>query len=568
MKFSKIRYKNVLSFGNHFTEVQLDRSPSTIIEGFNGGGKSTLLDSICFVLFGKPFRKITKSHLVNHKNKKDLVVEVEFTSGDVPYMIRRGINPALFEIWRDGEMVDQTAAVKDYQVYLEQSILKFDFSTFTQLVILGKATYVSFMRMDAAGRRKFSENMMNLVIFSTMNEIHKQKYNELKLELLELTSDAKILRERQVVRKKYLEDLEADYVVQKEGNVKKIDEQIDALNVRAWELENDWAELDAQRPQLSATTNQDKLEGLIDMRSKLNAKMSVIQPEIAFFKKHDTCPTCSQPIDEIMREEKIKAFDVKLTKLKGAVEQMSGELATVRALIDEENKLVQRSREITQQQQSIRTSITSINKQIDVLQESKHTSVPNRDKIEAEILILKDIDAAVESAMADRTEAVTKSEYFELMLSMLKDTGIKSMVIKKYVPIINATINNYLTRLGFFAKFVMDENFDERIYARGIDELSYANFSEGEKLRIDLAILLAWRDIAKAKSGMHCNLLILDEILDSSLDSVGCDAFMEIITHPSSNTNLFVVSHSPDKWADKFRSSLKFEKVDGFSQLK
>lgn len=567
--FHTVRFRNILSFGNMMTEVILDKSPTTLIQGKNGGGKSSVLDAICFALFGRPFRKINKPHLINHKNKKDLITEIEFTTNESRYLIRRGMNPQIFEIFKDGVMIDQSAATKDYQVYLEKYILRFDYQTFTQLVILGKATYVSFMRLQASDRRKFIENILGLSIFSVMNEVHKLKMTELKDMMLEMNSNIKILKEKISVRKKYIADLEADAKSQRDEAIRKIDAEIAQVKTEIAQQESD--QLSIQRnvrlvDETQRNTLQDKLEKLFDFRSKFTMKLNQIESDIKFFENNNICPTCSQEIMDDLREAKRKASDSKQSELRTMVEKIHGDIDAVQASLDKVINDINHNMVCSQKINAIQTLINNLHRRINQLEDAKDEDSPNRDKIEAEIALLDELVESYDQMLNKKAELVDKAEYFELITGMLKDTGIKSMVIKKYIPIINSTINNYLKHLGFFVKFVLDENFEEKIYSRGIDELSYYNFSEGEKLRIDLAVLMAWRDVAKVQNNTSTNLLIFDEILDASIDQGGADAFIDLL-QGMKNTNVFVVSHSADRWADKFRSGMMFGKEGGFSKL-
>lgn len=567
--FHKVRFKNLLSFGNMMTEVLLDKSPTTLIQGKNGGGKSSVLDAICFALFGKPFRKINKPHLINHKNKKDLITEIEFTANESHYLIRRGMNPQLFEIFKDGVMIDQSAATRDYQAYLEKYILRFDYQTFTQLVILGKATYVSFMRLQAADRRKFIENILGLSIFSVMNEVHKLKVAELKETMLEMNSDIKILKEKIAVRKKYIADLEADAKSQRDEAIRKIDAEIAQVKTEIAQQEAKQSAIQGTVRQVDEAQRdvlQDKLEKLFDFRSKFTMKLNQIESDIKFFDSNNICPTCSQEITDDLREAKRKESDSKQGELKTMVEKIRSDIDAVQSSLDKVIEDINHNMVCGQEINSIQTLVNNLHRRINQLEDAKDEESPNRDKIEAEIVLLDELVESYDQMLNKKAELVEKAEYFELITGMLKDTGIKSMVIKKYIPIINSTINNYLKHLGFFVKFVLDDNFEEKIYSRGIDELSYYNFSEGEKLRIDLAVLMAWRDVAKVQNNTSTNLLIFDEILDASIDQGGADAFIDLL-QGMKNTNVFVVSHSADRWADKFRSGMMFGKEGGFSKL-
>lgn len=568
--FRKVRFKNLLSFGNMMTEIQLDRHPTTLVQGKNGGGKSAgTLDSICYGLFGKPFRKINKPTLINLKNKKDLLVELELDNGNDQYLIRRGMNPQIFEIFKNGELLNIDAAIKDYQIYLERYILKFDYQVFTQLVMLGKATYVSFMRLDAANRRKFIENILGLSIFSTMNEVHKKYVSDLKETLSEVNSEIKILKEKINVRTKYIHDLEADSHNLKEARLQEINAEIDKIRGMIETLEHAKVQLQEQIQDVDTGQRdrfQDKLEKLYDLRSKMNMKVGQMDGDLKFFQDNTSCPTCGQEIDDELRSSKVETIGAKREQLVNTFASIKSDIAQIGETIDSINAQVDANAQVMRSINDRQKQITGHYTRISELEESKSFDIPNTDKIESERNLLDAVKSSYEDLLNRKAELMDKSEYFDLITSMLKDTGIKSMIIRKYIPIINVTINNYLKQLGFFVKFVMDENFEEKIYARGIDEQNYYNFSEGEKLRIDLAVLLAWRDIARMQNNLNTNLLVFDEILDGSIDTGGADAFIDLI-QTMQDINIFVVSHSPDRWSDKFRGNLVFGKEGGFSKL-
>jgi DNA repair exonuclease SbcCD ATPase subunit len=552
------------------TEIQLDRSPTTLIQGKNGGGKSTLLDAICYALFGKPFRKINRPQLINHKNKRELLTEIEFSVKDVRYTVRRGMNPQVFEIYRDGELINQNAATRDYQEYLETNILNFDYSAFTQIVILGKATYVSFMRLTTDQRRKFIESILGLNIFSAMVEVHRVKIADLKEKLNEIKGAISVAKEKIDLRENYIHKLEADVIAKRTDLIAKIDANIESIEKEINDIEQKINELELSRRPVESS-EIDNLETRIKQLSGLIAKSEVrynqMLKDVKFFTDNDICPTCSQPIENDIKQIKISELEGKMKEISGIIDDLREKSLEATSALREINSAVEANHQIGKQLSALIASKEEKNRQISsLISEKNKENDGDREKIDLEKKALDALRDTYEKLVDKKSDLLEKLEYFDLISSMLKDTGIKRMVIRKYIPLINKITNDHLKNLGFFVKFTLDEDFNEKILARGIDELSYFNFSEGEKLRIDLAILMTWREIAKMQNKMSTNLLIFDEIFDSSMDQAGVDAFVELLGSIK-NTNVFVISHTPDKLADKFRSSISFEKENGFSKI-
>lgn len=568
--FHTIRFKNILSFGNMMTEIHLDRSPTTLIQGKNGGGKSTLLDAICYALFGKPFRKINRPQLINHKNRKELLTEIEFSVKESRYMVRRGMNPQVFEIYRDGMLINQNAASRDYQEYLEKNILNFDYSAFTQIVILGKATYVSFMRLNTEQRRKFIESILGLNIFSVMTEIHRTKLAELKDKINELKTAITISKEKIELRENYIRKLEADIVTKREELSAKIDTQIESIRRDINAIDERLQAIDEQRQSVDSSkvsSLEFRIQQLNGLVAKSDSRYRQILSDIQFFAENDICPTCSQPIEFSLKETKISDLEEKRKEISGIIAELKMKIGEATAALNEFNRIIEINHQLGKKMSALVASKDEKLKQILFLEaekEKEHTS--DYEKIEAEQKALDALRDSYGKLLDEKSDLLERLEYFDLISSMLKDTGIKRMVIRKYIPLINSIASTYLKNLGFFVKFTLDEDFNEKILARGIDELSYYNFSEGEKLRIDLAILMTWREIAKMQNKMNTNLLIFDEIFDSSMDQAGVDAFVDLLGGIK-NTNVFVISHTPDKLADKFRSSISFGKENGFSKM-
>jgi len=568
--FRKVRWKNILSYGQTFTEILLDRSPSTLITGENGTGKSTVLEAICFSLFGKPFRKINKDQLINTKNGKGLLTEIEFDVGNDSYLIRRGIKPNIFEVYKNGLLQNQPGANRDYQSTLESSILKFDYSSFTQIVLVGKATHVSFMKLNSGQRRQFVEQILNLAVFSTMNKLHTQKLSALKESLMEMKSDISVAQEKVNIRTRHIIQLEREALEAADQEIEKIkvlqselSTEINDLLDRKSDLFSQLVEVDGEIGSLKS-----KSKTLNGMQGKLTFKSDDISKQIKQISDQDVCPTCGQDITDDFKHDKTHSLQNQLDQLQVAQTEISEKIVDLDSKIAEIEKKISHNEKYQREIAAIEALIKDKKNQISRLEgsmvQSRSSSV---DKIQEE----KDILDALEKELADlqrkRAHSASELEYYNLMSNMLKDNGIKATIIRRFIPIINHYINSNLARLGFFAKFSLDENFEETIQARGIDTLSYNNFSEGEKLRIDMSILLAWREVAKLQNSVSTNLLFFDEVFDASLDGVGTEA-LAILLNEMKQTNIFIISHAPEKIADKVRSQIIFHKENGFSRMK
>jgi DNA repair exonuclease SbcCD ATPase subunit len=485
-------------------------------------------------------------------------------------MVRRGMNPQVFEIYRDGELINQNAATRDYQEYLETNILNFDYSAFTQIVILGKATYVSFMRLTSEQRRKFIESILGLNIFSAMVEIHRVKIAELKEKINEIKGAISVAKEKIEVRENYIRKLEADAIAKRTDLIAKIDANIEMIKNEINSIDEKINELESSR--ISVDEREiESLESRINQLSSFIAKSEVrynqMMKDLRFFVDNDICPTCSQPIENDIKQTKISELDRKMKEISDIIDDLRAKSGEAMSALREINSAVEINHQIGKQLSALIASKEEKSRQISLLNSEKNReNDDDKEKIDVEKKTLNALCDTYDKLVDKKSELLEKFEYFDLISSMLKDTGIKRMVIRKYIPLINRITNDHLKNLGFFVKFTLDEDFNEKILARGIDELSYFNFSEGEKLRIDLAILMTWREIAKMQNKMSTNLLIFDEIFDSSMDQAGVDAFVELLGRMK-NTNVFVISHTPDKLADKFRSSISFEKENGFSRI-
>jgi len=566
--FNTIRWKNFLSTGNQFTEIKLDRSPSTLIVGENGGGKSTMLDALCFSLFGKPFRNINKPQLVNSINKKQLLVEVEFHTGSKLYKIVRGIKPGLFEIYVDGELLNQDAAARDYQKYLEESILKLNYKSFTQIVILGSASFTPFMQLPSGTRREIIEDLLDIQIFTTMNVVLRDKMNALKDQLQDADGKLEVLKQKASIQKEYVDTLEAN----REKRVDEILERIETGEGKISSLTNLTNDLAGQKVSIEETqknlgdlaTKQKKLDSF---KTKFSAQLRDLQKEVAFYEETDECPTCQQGIAHDHKETIVSSRQEKIQELSSGMEKLQEEFTKLEELIAENEVL-------SEQISGLNTEIITHNNEIIVQQRFIQTLnleladiTSKTGNIDTEKNKLKTYAKEVLSQNEEKAKLNEEKHYMDAVSTLLKDTGIKTKIIRQYLPVINKLVNKYLQSMDFFVQFNLDEKFDETIKSRHRDDFSYASFSEGEKQRIDLALLFTWRTIAKMKNSVATNLLILDEVFDSSLDNNGTDYVMSLLDTLGEDTNVFVISHKGDQLFDKFRSLIKFEKKNNYSEM-
>ena len=564
--FKSVRWKNFLSTGNVFSEIRLDASPATLIVGTNGACKSTFLDAMCFALFNKPFRKITKGQLVNAVNERDLLVEIEFSIGSRDYMIRRGAKPNVFEIYLNGEMLNQEASAQEQQKHLEQSILRLNYKSFTQVVILGSSCFVPFMQLTPPNRREVIEDLLDIRIFSTMNTLLKEKVKGVKETLRECDYQYELVKQKVEMQQRFIADLKE----QSSANNARRRKDIESLEDEITFLMTDVAE------GLEVSASHDKSldsygnveEELAQLRlyeSRFVDKKKAFKKEFKFFDKNDSCPTCKSIITEDVRADKKAEITASIDeideasialqkKLKSILQQVSDKQIVLSDLMQVQQKISACNKEIQWKKKEIKKIEDKIN--------SADTNNLSREK--EKLQELASVGMKVENDLS--TNRKTRDNY-DTVTNMLRDTGIKSVIIKKFLPVMNQLINRYLKELDFYVSFDLDENFEETIKSRFRDEFSYASFSEGEKMRIDLALLFTWRTIAKMKNSANTNLLILDEIFDSSLDVSGTDDFLKILHTVSDNTNVFVISHKTESLQDKFASTLVVEKKQNFSVI-
>ena len=558
----------MLSTGNQFTEIKLDRSPSTLIVGENGGGKSTMLDALCFALFNKPFRNINKPQLINSINKKNLLVEIEFQTGRKSYKIVRGIKPNVFEIYADGELINQDAAARDYQKYLEESILKMNYKSFTQIVILGSASFTPFMQLPAFTRREIIEDILDIQIFTTMNSVLKDKLIEIKDKLTAADSRLEILKQKATLQKEYVDTLETNKEKRSDEIQSRIDEgerQIETLTNLTKDLEVEKVSVEETQKSLGdLATKQKKLESF---KTKFSTQLRDLKKEISFYNETDECPTCQQGIAHDHKETIVSSRQEKIEELSSGMDKLQEEFTKLEELIAENEVL-------SEQISGLNSEIITHNNEVIVQQrliQALNLELNDITTKTADIDGEKDkLKAFAKDVLAQNSEKANLNEekhYMDAVSTLLKDTGIKTKIIRQYLPVINKLVNKYLTAMDFFVQFNLDEKFDETIKSRHRDDFSYASFSEGEKQRIDLALLFTWRTIAKMKNSVATNLLILDEVFDSSLDNNGTDYVMALLDTLGEETNTFVISHKGDQLFDKFRSLIKFEKKNNYSEM-
>ena len=568
--FKSLRYKNFLSTGNNWTEINLNKTKSTLIVGQNGAGKSTLLDALSFSLFGKPHRNINKPQLVNSINNKDCVVEVEFTVGSNEFKIVRGIKPNAFEIWTNGSMVDQSSHAKEYQKILEQNILKLNHKSFHQIIVLGSSSFIPFMQLPAQHRRDVIEDLLDINVFSKMNSILKEKNAVLRDRSKEIKYSLDLLDNKISTQKKYIDgitSLNDEFISKRNADIENIRKDISTL-----EKENvicdEFVQENQSNMQAELNKANDKKQVLLQYQAQFQTKIKALVKDAKFYEQNETCPTCTQDIDSVLRDTNLAEAQSKAKELKEAMEQGSKESAIVEETIERFTNLANKIRTELSTISSNGHTIARMQTQIQSYQDelnSKQSASGDLNKANTELNDMFDNQKNINS---DRYELNENMLYNSVMTEMLKDTGIKTKVIKEYLPVINNLVNKYLQVLDFFVHFDLDESFQETIRSRHRDAFSYDSFSEGEKQRIDLALLFTWRQIAKMKNSVATNLLILDETFDSSLDHDGVDNLMKILYTLDDDTNVFVISHKGEILDGKFEEKLEFYKDKNFSKLK
>ena len=568
--FEKLKYKNFLSTGNSFTEIDLQAAPTTLVVGQNGAGKSTMLDALSFGLFGKAHRKISKRQLINTINSKDALVEVEFTIGSKKYRIVRGIKPNVFEIYVNGAMLDQSSHAKEYQQILEKNILKLNHKSFHQIVVLGSGSFVPFMQLGQSQRRDVIEDLLDINVFSKMNQLLKEKISLLKINISENDHKLEVVDTKIKSQKKYIRDLTAITTAnrkKKESEIKELREKIKSLTKQNSKLSKSIEEL--------LPTYTDQLQALTDKKTKLTTyntqfktKVKAVVKESKFFEENESCPTCEQTISEDLRKEKLATTQKKAKELNQAMEMASEELSNINSKIDDVNEQISIIQKDQTEMYSNNKSISQFQNQVDNIQTDIDELVNNTGNMGQANDDLEKLNDQKHECQDEKYRLNEQASYNRVASELLKDTGIKTKIIKQYIPVINQLTNQYLQILDFFVHFDLDENFQETIRSRHRDSFTYDSFSEGEKQRIDLSLLFTWRQVAKMKNSVATNLLILDETFDSSLDDDGVDNLMKIINSLGGDTNVFVISHKAELEDAQFEDKLIFSKNKNFSTLK
>tara|TARA_B100000161_G_scaffold264207_1_gene236995 strand:- start:671 stop:2380 length:1710 start_codon:yes stop_codon:yes gene_type:complete len=565
--FEKVRWRNFLSTGNAFTEIDIGKSPTTLIVGSNGSGKSTLIDALTFALFNKPFRKIKVAQLINSINQKDGLVEVEFSIGASKYKIRRGIKPNIFEIYQNNILVNQDAHSKDYQQFLEKQILKLNYKSFTQIVVLGSSSFIPFMQLPAPHRREVIEDLLDIQIFTRMNDILKVEMTTLAQNFKDTEKDLDVVIQKRDLQEQYIGRLDE----QRKKSAHEINDKISKSKKNIDGYQRDITDLQEQIDTLQKGIIDEevvskRLKKITSLQDALEKNKGRIAKDITFYLENDECNTCKQSIDPAFktkildaRQEKAKEIELASIELDNKFNDVNNR---INEIVDTQNKITQIQYNIN----SLNANIQAENRSIDSYN-IDITKINEVENSEDEMLKLQDYRQEETKLRDEKTKLNDERYYAEISGNLLKDTGIKTKIINQYLPVINHYVNHYLQSLDFFVQFNLDNSFKETIKSRHRDEFSYASFSEGEKLRIDLSLLFTWRTIAKMKNSTNTNLLILDEVFDSSLDNNGTDEFLKILNTMAKGINAFVISHKGDILIDKFSNTLKFEKANNYSRL-
>lgn len=566
INFKQIRYMNILSTGNAWTEIPLDSHKTTLILGENGAGKSTILDALSFALYGKAFRKINKPQLMNSINGKGLLVELTFTVGDITYMVKRGMKPNIFEIFKNGELIKQDAANKDYQLYLEENIIKMNHKSFGQVVVLGSSTFVPFMQLPAASRREIIEDLLDIQVFTTMNTLLKEKVSNNKADVVDTKHKIELVKTKidaAKTKNKSIEDLKKNEVSRIKTKMKEFVKTYEDETKEIGELVKlNEALSDTIKDESEVLTNKAEKQSEI---ARIEKDISSLQNVLSFYEKHDNCPTCKQGIEHSFKSGVLSENSDKITSLQTTLSTVGIDLAAANTRLSEiklvKDKINANSMKISEHEINVRIAKNSL-KSLKADLENAQKEVKSIDLSEIEQFedVLKKLHTKQEALYSD-------AEVLGVVATLLKDGGIKTRIVKQYIPVMNKLINKYLAAMDFFVDFQLDENFNETIKSRFRDEFSYSSFSEGEKLRIDLALLFTWRAISKLRNSTSTNLLIMDEIMDSSLDNSGTDEFLKIINELAVDTNIFIISHKGDQLYEKFDNVLRFEKVKNFSRI-
>ena len=568
IEFKSIRYKNFLSSGNYFTSISLNKNKDTLIVGGNGAGKSTVLDALTFSLFGKPFRKVNKGQLVNSVNEKDTKVEIEFNINKTEYRVLRGIKPNIFEIYKDGKKLNEDCSANDQQKSLETQILKLNYKSFTQIVILGSASFVPFMQLSSPHRREVIEDLLDIRVFSSMSDILKEKIKASKdnLKVLELKKESvgdKIVMQKQFIRS--IEESGENDIRKKQQNIATCEEESSNYQKRIEDLITQVSSKEKEVEQYISSSNT--IKKLSSFKTKIQTKKQTSNEHLSLFQKNTVCPTCTQEIEESFRVNKIDHLQQVLSKYQDNLSEIES------AILEEEKreqKFFELQKEITTLQNEtsqLNIRVSNSNKLRKDLEKEIQSITDKLENRTSENVKLTEYKDTLKEILKDLEKVKEEFEYFQQSNVLLKDDGVKSGIIRKYLPLINKQVNDYLQRMDFFINFTLDEEFNERIQTPIHEKFSYSSFSEGEKMRIDLALLFTWREVARLKNSVSTNLLILDEVFDSSLDGFGTDEFLKIVRYVIKDANVFIISHK-NELLDRFQNVLEFKKEKGFSQLK
>ena len=566
IEFKSIRWKNFLSYGDHWTEVSLNGKSQTLVVGDNGAGKSTMIDALCYALYGKAFRRVVTAQLINSVNSNHMLTEVEFHVGKTQYKVIRGLKPRLFEVYQNDSLMNQEAHARDYQEVLEKNILKINHKSFTQIVVLGSTNFVPFMQLQSKDRKEVIEDLLDIGIFSVMSMLLKDKTTENKNWLSEIeykidSVDTNIARQKEHIE--YIEKKQTEDIAAKKGQIDHLSSEI---NQNSTLIDQEEAEINSFLKDIpNENETRKKLTDLNRLESQLENKFSTLKKEIDFYENNDVCPTCGQNMDDDHKHSNVTIKGSKAEEVQEGIDRLKEKIDSTSSVLETTLDTLKRVNDHKQTVVQLESDINAKKQVIDSLNDDIEQK--SSEDISTQKNDLENLQKQLVEHKADQEGQVEVKELYSIATKLLKDTGIKSRIIKQYVPVMNKLINKYLAAMDFFVQYELDENFDEKIKSRFRDEFSYASFSEGEKMRIDLALLFTWRAIAKLKNSASTNLLIMDEVFDSSLDTTGTDEFLKILKDLTSDTNVFIISHKTDQLIDKFPNVLRFEKHRNFSRM-
>jgi len=566
IEFQKLRWKNLLSYGNFFTEIDFQKNNMTLISGKNGSGKSTIGEALTFALFGTPFRNINKPNLLNSINEKECLVEVEFNIGKKQYKVKRGIKPTVFEIYVDGKIIDQESKSKDYQKFLEQNILKLNYKSFTQLVFLGSSNFVPFMQLSAQDRREVIEELLDIRVFSRMNIVLKEKSSVLKENLKDLDRDIAIAKEKLDMQRDHIKKIQNKNTEAINTNNEEIAVNDKAISKLVLDMDRIKSDINQRSNSISdLQTVKGKLQKYEELERKLSSQLSKLAKTVQFYSETHDCPTCNQEITSEFKQKVIEAKQQKIEEFEKAHTDLNNKKREISDRFDVILKVQQEITALNLEYQNKNASITGINAYIQKLQQENERLLKTDLGDQEESNKLSEYEQKYSELLCQRDEYIDTRHMYEIASELLKDSGIKTRIIRQYLPVMNKLINKYLSAMDFFVNFNLDENFKEVIKSRYRDEFEYNSFSQGQKFRIDMALLLTWREISRKKNSTNTNILILDEVFDSSLDASGTEDFMKLLRVLSKKTHIFVISHKPDVISDRFDNHLKVEIKNNFS---